>query len=1295
MGKITGNINIQSPDIYIQGSGSAGREGIPAGIHLRWDLIGGKTGVLPKGGSDQVHIYRSGYTGRHKVITDLAVRPSEIDTSAVYVRQWRYANGVVMSFPDISRYDRARADGHEEGTRDFLTAYGGIMEISVEDKLMFSVSLIMGSTGTEGGICHMETVSYTRNADGSAVDSFISNRRTFDAMADCLLSEDGSFLTQENMDLLLLEGQLQTLRLTAENIGYVRFRAERCFPVCIEVETYEDYMTGINASGGWIEIASLGLSADDAEVRARLGTESAVEAWPHYIGSTVKVANYMDKWSGKGGLKEAVTDYVSTAYRPEDDIDNYGMPLHALIKLVAMDYHVARMLGLGHIDGTAAVGTEYIYAAQYGDDVYMTVPLTVDTEVAVDVPVQCGLTYGLKADNGTENPMLLTDANGYYKDNNARAVNLSVIQKQLYRPLEAFFYTETEFAFVHRALPVLYGIKYREASSSVWEELSVDPDYTDSSGYAEPAPVVGTTGVGTLYTHIEKNAGRHSYAVYGIDWFGRPTALSNVETTDETSFAVRNTLMPPLNFSVQIIQKEETLMLTTAKEQTLLEELSAAGSDTTLVRVTFDWNNINNSVYWYGKQVEFFFRSREIRQIRGKIASVSQLEGHRCRVTAEGYTLYSESPSREVIPAIGDDECTDFVGSIFSSDGIGYMVESVMSEGGLPVFTLMAVSRSNVFGNTEEGDGSIRTETYQFPRKGSYFFISENTASSGVWDSQLSAVAVIEKFSDHEETVETDDIMTSTGITARTVEKVGGVFEKAVMTEHLELTDDGANAFQGLYDIVFDGYILPANPNAALHGEWYKGTVRVKDNEGKIQTLDVWHIDTTGETLKLLVCDASYKERVEGFPLGISMDVNFHPGYRLYLTADAAAGFDASNTMPNGENDSRKTYLACRSADGELKSYISQAAVVYARRIYEVKAPRSVNGMGYAGRPDFYGKSAYTFDVEVDTTGGRMPYMFMFIRCLGKREEDGSWTADTATAVPLTPAPVLYKSMKDKNSMGKDCPAVKYSDGGKNYVRFTDYTLDGASDTVYFYGAEEVDNMMCIGPAVMYGPVRMIDTTPPPAPVVRRVTARSADSFTGDKARVCFEISSFPKGEGVVKILAFRTLDAHASRSVRTMIPVAEATAENMHELSDTFEGMEYPPYGETLFYRLVAVRTVKDENGKDMDVYSSPSVCIMANIEDTENPPLPDVVYNSTDKQLSWNPTCYKGTYRLYKMTSSGNWTLVETYEKASATMGYDVSGLARADESGDAVYHHFKVVPENTSGICGIGEQIVTITL
>ena len=102
--------------------------------------------------------------------------------------------------------------------------------------------------------------------------------------------------------------------------------------------------------------------------------------------------------------------------------------------------------------------------------------------------------------------------------------------------------------------------------------------------------------------------------------------------------------------------------------------------------------------------------------------------------------------------------------------------------------------------------------------------------------------------------------------------------------------------------------------------------------------------------------------------------------------------------------------------------------------------------MGYAGRPDFYGKSAYTFDVEVDTTGGRMPYMFMFIRCLGKREEDGSWTADTATAVPLTPAPVLYKSMKDKNSMGKDCPAVKYSDGGKNYVRFTDYTLDGASE---------------------------------------------------------------------------------------------------------------------------------------------------------------------------------------------------------------------------------------------------------
>jgi hypothetical protein len=63
--------------------------------------------------------------------------------------------------------------------------------------------------------------------------------------------------------------------------------------------------------------------------------------------------------------------------------------------------------------------------------------------------------------------------------------------------------------------------------------------------------------------------------------------------------------------------------------------------------------------------------------------------------------------------------------------------------------------------------------------------------------------------------------------------------------------------------------------------------------------------------------------------------------------------------------------------------------------------------------------------------------------------------------------------------------------------------------------------------------------------------------------------------------------------------------------------------------------------------------------------------------------------------MTPSGNWELLENFDKMSSAMTYDVSGLPSADEDENAIYHHFKVVVRNVSNVQSVGEKIVTVTL
>ena len=84
----------------------------------------------------------------------------------------------------------------------------------------------------------------------------------------------------------------------------------------------------------------------------------------------------------------------------------------------------------------------------------------------------------------------------------------------------------------------------------------------------------------------------------------------------------------------------------------------------------------------------------------------------------------------------------------------------------------------------------------------------------------------------------------------------------------------------------------------------------------------------------------------------------------------------------------------------------------------------------------------------------------------------------------------------------------------------------------------------------------------------------------------------------------------------------------------------------------------------------------------------------------LSFGKTCYKGKYHLYKLSSQGNWKKIYEIKSNDANIYIPIvetelnnANLDVRDEDNNPVYHHFKVVAENTSGMFSQEENILTI--
>ncbi len=1698
---IEGNPMFQSPYVYLQAAGSDKADGTAKGIHLRWDLL--KTlgdNHIPKGdytlqpdyattlpfnrSNDYVRVYRTKYPPAY--VLKVKLKNNNLPTYEMQTgvtREWWYngllgdptlpdnLSNVVVKFTDTAQYDTIRSQSATLNVEAILKAYTGLIEVSVLGRPMFAMEMDFDLVQSQpsqlaNAFVRLESISLdTTDLPGSP---YISCRKKLT-------------WTQKN----------NGSRIVAENMSYVRFDRNNAYPSEIRIETYQDFFLGTNARnnnlGKWDFVGDFALTLDNNIAYTRLEKPSEYvidKEWPKFNeydtmsgAYTLKVDNYKDRWipdvNPDYGLKSAVQNYLtlstqdakataslpSTAIEdPEfEDLAMMDISYLDMLRMVSLDYHAARMLGLGHIDSVNQSPNDlFIYCMQYVTEdqlsndqqapyltshFYMSLPTGRKDYRLPPPPKLNPVEYGFSVDNGTPTPTPLTDEAGYTPFDDIRFINLNREVLQYEKPFGPFFFETVEFCFCNETQPVMYGVEYRKQGESNFRkpEISSDPNYIDYAGYPEVMPIP-ELDKNPVFTHQEREEGIHEYAMYSINWFSRISPLSNLVPTDYTQFNKRNTILPPFNLAVQLIQQENPRIFTTQFEQTMLGNLTT--EDKTLARVNFDWNHNHNIAYQFADRVELFFRENEPNDVIGKITGVTNIAGNKVQVQVGSFDILSTNPVQTISPVILTAEIDKYIGSFFTTGQRSYVIDNIIqpnADGQNPVFVLNRIRETSSM-DPLNNNQFITTENYISPDNGERFLVVENMSKAQNWDTSLSKRVYIEKFHTNNQltidsssgndgtytldkvnfngsntelfvreglmqaltpgnliyqkelrlsginsggnaflvsgnfvseislsetiriygsngndniynvnsvslsgsntqitvnetipvttaltgylsfekeiaiasvSVANSSILVSGNLTSEIIAPyteyktendltlkpvtIGGIIKQATVSQFMEINSNNDPEHFGVYDLTFNGYNLPPHIDPEI--DWYNGFVRIADtnpdiNKRSMKTLQVLEIKRDDVTrviltpLQLVVFDPEYiGDPVNNiFPIQTgNIAVNYHPSYKFYITADvgtipdstspSTVPFKEGKLLPAVGDGSKTTFFGARAYDSvnDVYSYVVPPVLILAQEIQLPAAPAAPAGPLFATRPDFYRKSSYTFDLGLDTTGGRRPFAMAFYRADERKILDTLYNKDTVPLIleelealknspygdlsfsarwnsllnvetentglglefkqfetytddegtthyyrfrlpdnpdyvipnrdssiivkpfdpstnngnvrylnesvagrvlsiivdeairgaflPLTEQPLVYKFIRGGVQTSSNKPVLRNQNGdmilpvlpgspnpegydpapmatrlSKNgtsiyvpgdsayenasndfYIRFTDYTLDGASKSIYFYYAAEFSNRMEMAYGPIAGPINLINAIPAETPGIRKVLTQLQSPSEGKNTAVLFDVNPYIASEGIKSFKLYRATEHVNALSLRTMTPLGSISAEDL--IQDNFQGLDFPLYGEPLYYRVVAEREIKNELNLDELIPSLPSNLVLASVVDVLNPPPPKLRSrngSATTSQLnqvilSWEPTCYNGTYSLQKMNENGNWVEFYKTKVKDAAMQYppldeitqlpdftnynQTNVLQRQDANGNAIYHRYRVQVENSSGLFNLSEFEITL--
>ncbi len=956
------NGHLQSSNLYMQAAGSSGSDGSVSGVHLRWMLKGNLGSThLPKGNNattvnhynkpdDFVRIYRAAYTPQYLTLDFQELSPNIVDNSHYL---WVYhinGNPFYVYFKNTAKYNQVKASINPlNNSYNFIQAYGSeLIEVDHKTTLSLAVTLKASTTST---VVQVEALSVENN-NLTAIKYLTARKK------------------------IVGEG-----RLEEENIRTVRFKTTSNHVIQIQIELYADILAHTTSQNNWSYIGAYALTTENSVAQNRLenidGSALIHGQWPRFNdGETLNKDNYLDRWNGEEiqsygteyfenydrRIKTVVKRYIEisdneagnpTAIEaipfsdtlPEgvvsQELDTQDISNLTVLQLAAMDYHIARILGLGHIDNSinlTQTEEKYIYLAEYitidntieNQHLYLSLPTAMVNE-RLPLPANLlepvlGINH-LNEDN--ENLTDLIDDEGYLFDGKQRFISL--VSEELPENLTntSFFENNDEFSTSESTTPVYVGLEYKlfdpnNPNASPWRkpELSNTSDYYNyvSSGDStsvnnETVPLLIPEVETTLFLHREREEGWHRYSSYGINWFSR-SQISSIFWDIETKFQPQNRLLPPSNVKACLIVEESPLMLTSANEQDMFEDLVENNApDKTLIRLTFDHHidqdrityqineesmgafynpsNPNAALHQdaifkdsrevFADKINVFFRNRLPKTVAGKIKSiVSHSNNALAVIRTESYQLVSTGD--EIVPDIPTNQLSHFIGSIFMFNNIKYIVHevaqsTVSSEG--PIFTVYKRVISEAMINGTDPDSNMSLDLPEFINPGETDFnpntiipfnTVENMLTEANW--QVGASTTVNKLDFqieigygsvndiHREILDEESI---SGIPEKIVEKSRGIWETAIIEEahrpEENVYDEYGNLIAepqhvGMYKITFP-ITLDHHPQfSSHHVDWHQGIVRIHTQNNpakKRKILEVVKIENIGTTDSLIV----------------------------------------------------------------------------------------------------------------------------------------------------------------------------------------------------------------------------------------------------------------------------------------------------------------------------------------------------------------------------------------------------------------------------------------------------------
>jgi hypothetical protein len=1045
----SGNGNRQQNYLRWFFRGTLGQNHLPKGDYAQTDYNFNKSG-------DYVKIYRSTLQGP-VILLPLPVPagyncflPSAPQVINNLTQLWSYHYKdklTYLRFLDKDKYVTAQKmyNPNVNNYKDFVLYYlgtlHGTVEIEFPNDLFFSIWSFKTTFRRPGSFDNilppsnkvkMEVMSVDGNR--ASADKYVYARKT---------STVSELLTSSPSPVMICENG-RSIRFQIDTNNYDNIPGFMLY-------FYDECIADINNLGEWEELGDFALSLDEQEVFTRLEPEPDLinGEWPRFNDNAfVNIANYQDKWNGTPSdsddrnIEQVVADYISLSDdennpRANEQIfigetDDEGNPLETslldVLNIGAMDFHIARMLGLGTIDLNPVPypNQSYVYLAEYytesdlGDGLgsrtvkhlYLSLPTSGTTERLPKPPDITEIVPGILNSSNPEEHNTSND--GYTSDGRARFVTILVNEEEQEIPNPPFFASKEEFNRSEYTFPVFGGLEHKMDNDTDWQspELANDPNYQHlGDGCNETIPLLFSEGLTDranqriLYIHKQQDSGTHHYLAYGIDIFSRSTRGENIcsiETQFQATF-----LKPPININAFLIRKEFPLLLTSQEEQNRYAAIT--NNDKTLIRLIFDYHteqelsvykideNYNNLTdteivennvadmdifpdYYeiYADEVEIFFRNSVPENVSGKAINILDSNPLIATVFTDKYPLLSQGADQYLIPHLPVSKHVNYIGGVLSIGGEQFIIESINSTNpNKPVINVYKKEISGTFTTGEIPD--ILDADYLQSHQNtpdSLFVAIENMQTDSNWGLNNPHSLKVKigmptwevKREVYHTIVDGEDV--------RFLEKSRGIWEE-VNIEKVEEPEQIFNSdgelvdtiyvFRGLYKLTFVNFQLPQHEqyNAnSVSVEWHKGIVRIKRQSalpnGARDLFEVIRMDDSGQNLVLYINDSSYSDTSEYDEITEATQlINYYPGYKVYLYANAA-NLTETNILPAQGEEVRYSVFGLRSTNSERYSKISAPTVMYAQEVIEPVSPTLPETAKYATRPDFFGRASYT-----------------------------------------------------------------------------------------------------------------------------------------------------------------------------------------------------------------------------------------------------------------------------------------------------------------------------------------------